>query len=76
MQIEKKVKEIILDIIDENNLKKIDISQITNSTPITDFGFDSLNMAQLTVKIEAEFEVDIFEEKIIRTFGEIIEEIK
>ena len=71
---EEKVKNIILEIINENNLKKIDSSTITKFTLLTDdLGLDSLNLAQLTVVIEAEFQKDIFEKKLVRTFGEIME---
>ena len=71
---EEKVKNIILEIINENNLEKIDSSTITKFTLLTDdLGLDSLNLAQLTVVIESEFQKDIFEKKIVRTFGEIME---
>ena len=71
---EEKVKNIILEIINENNLKKIDSSTITKFTLLTDdLGLDSLNLAQLTVVIESEFQKDIFEKKLVRTFGEIME---
>lgn len=36
-----------------------------------DIGFDSLDLAELTVRIEAEFGIDIFEEGIVSTVGEI-----
>lgn len=77
MEIEKKVKTIILNLIEENNLGTLGISKISSSTSLTDdLNFDSLNLAQLTVMIEAEFDVDIFDKKIVRTFGEIIETLK
>lgn len=38
-----------------------------------DIGFDSLDLAELTVRIEAEYEIDIFEKGIISTVGEIFE---
>lgn len=41
-----------------------------------DLGFDSLNLAELTVRIEDEFGVDIFEDEIIDTIKEVIEKIK
>ena len=40
---------------------------------INDLGFDSLNLAELTVIIEDEYGVDIFEKKIIRKVYEIKE---
>lgn len=35
-----------------------------------DLGFDSLDLAELTVRIEDELGVDIFEGGVIRTIGE------
>lgn len=37
----------------------------------SDIGFDSFNLAELTVHIEEEFGVDIFEDGIVNTVGEI-----
>jgi len=41
-----------------------------------DFGFDSLDLAELTVRIEAEFDVDIFEDGLIHTVGQINEKLE
>ena len=41
-----------------------------------DIGFDSLDLAELTVRIEAEYGIDIFEEGIINTVGEIAEKLE
>ena len=41
-----------------------------------DIGLDSLDLAELTVIIEAEFDIDIFENGIINTVGEIFEKLK
>lgn len=40
-----------------------------------DLGFDSLDLAELTVKVEAEWDVDIFEDGVVTTIGEILEKI-
>jgi len=40
-----------------------------------DFGFDSLDLAELTVRIEAEFDVDIFKDGLIHTVGQINEKL-
>lgn len=70
-----KLEKIILKILEENDLDTNVI--ITNDTNlINDLGFDSFSLALLTVEIEEEFGVDIYENKIIRTFGEIMEELK
>jgi acyl carrier protein len=44
-----------------------------NDDLINDLGFDSLDLATLTVTIEEEYGVDIFEHKIIRKVYEIKE---
>lgn len=41
-----------------------------------DLNFDSLMLAELTVRIEDEFDVDIFEEGIVQTIGEILAKIE
>ncbi len=40
-----------------------------------DLGFDSLELAVLTVKIEAEYGVDVFADGIVNTIGEIEDKI-
>ena len=40
-----------------------------------DIGFDSLDLAELTVRIEAEYDIDIFEDGIINTVSEILEKL-
>ncbi len=47
-----------------------------NSHLRNDIGFDSMDLAELTVRIEAEYDVDIFEDGIVTTVGEIEEKIK
>lgn len=37
-----------------------------------DLHLDSLDLAELTVRIEAEFDIDIFEDGIVNTVGEIL----
>lgn len=41
-----------------------------------DIGFDSLDLAELTVRIEAECDIDIFEDGIVNTVGEILEKLE
>lgn len=36
-----------------------------------DLGFTSFDLAELTVKIEDEFDIDIFEDGLVSTIGEI-----
>tara|TARA_Y100000589_G_C26845615_1_gene503782 strand:- start:111 stop:344 length:234 start_codon:yes stop_codon:yes gene_type:complete len=72
MKNDEKLKKIILKVIHENNVGEEFNPQIENETLlIEDLGFDSFNLAQLTVLIEAEFGIDIFENEIPRTFNDI-----
>jgi len=41
-----------------------------------DLHLDSLMLAELTVRLEDEFDVDIFEDGIVQTIGEIIVKIE
>ena len=54
---------ILMEIKDNDNLRE-------------SIGFTSFDLAELTVRIEDEFSVDIFEDGIISTIGEIYEKLK
>ncbi|NSW45994.1 MAG: acyl carrier protein [Bacteroidales bacterium] len=69
------VKKIIESIL-ENRGKKLSC-EINNNTHLrNDLGFDSLDLAELTVKIEYIFGVDVFADGIIDTVEEIIRKIE
>jgi len=71
-----KVIEIIKNILIENDIE-LSVEEINESTVLTDdLGLDSFNLAQLTVEIESEFGVDIFENGVISTVGEIFKQLK
>ena len=71
-----KVIEIILILLKENNIE-INNHEINESTSLTkDLGLDSFNLAQLTVEIESEFGVDIFENGVISNVGDILKKLK
>ena len=73
---EKKVIEIIKNLIAENDIKP-SVEEINDSTLLTnDLGLDSFDLALLTVEIESEFGVDIFENGVISTVGEIFKQLK
>lgn len=66
----------ILNIILKNREKK-ELKELNYDTNLRDdIGLDSLDLAELTVRIEAEYEVDIFGEGIVNTVGDILEKIK
>jgi len=65
----------ILNIVNTvlKNRGKEQIKKINKKSNLrNDFGFDSLDLAELTVRIEAEFNIDIFEDGIVNTIGEIL----
>ena len=71
-----KVIEIIKNLIIENEIE-VSNEEINDSTSLTnDLGLDSFNLAQLTVEIESEFGVDIFENGVISTVGDIFNQLK
>lgn len=41
-----------------------------------DLEMDSLMLAELTVRFEAEFDIDIFEDGLVQTIGEILKKLE
>lgn len=73
-----KIATIINEICEEKDYIVVD-ANATNFSELKlreDIGFDSFDLAQLTVMIEDEFDVDVFEDGIIETVGEIIKKIE
>lgn len=68
---ENRIKEIILSILKESGNYKEGIAIEPSSHLRDDLGMDSFNLAELTVHIEEEFDVDIFEDGIVNTVAEI-----
>lgn len=68
---EDKVKAILAEII-SNKTGEVPTIEISKSSRLReDLGLDSFNLAELTVHIEDEFDVDIFEDGIVNTVEEI-----
>ena len=62
----------IINIVLENRGKER-VNNIQESMSLrNDLGLDSLDLAELTVRIEAEYDIDIFEDGIVSTVGEIL----
>jgi acyl carrier protein len=69
------LKEIINSIKENNNAVKLD--NINAGTNLRDnLSFDSLDLAEFTVRIEQKFGIDIFENGIVLTVGEVLDKIK
>lgn len=67
--------EIINTVLRNRGQKEIET--LTDNLHLrNDIGFESLDLAELTARIEAEYDVDIFEDGIVSTIGEIIAKIK
>ena len=75
IDIKNKLLAIINDILDSQGLE-IKKTLNKNTKLREDLGFDSLDLAELTVKIESEFDIDIFENEIINTVEEIYSILK
>lgn len=74
MIMEKKVIDIINEIRRNKNL--FPIEDVKSSSRLReDLEFTSFDLAELTVKIEDEFDIDIFEDGLVSTVGEIFEKL-
>lgn len=65
----------IINTVLENRGKAAIASIDENMSLKDDIGLDSLGLAELTVRIEAEYDVDIFEDGIVTTVGEIVQKL-
>ena len=68
----------LLDIINTvlKNRTKNKITTLSSEMHLrNDIGFDSLDLAELTVLIESEYDIDIFEDGIVNTVGEILKKL-
>ena len=67
---DEKLLVIINDIRASKGLSSVEALKPTDNLRL-DLGFDSLALANLTVQIEDEYDVDIFEDGIISTIEEL-----
>ena len=72
---EQKVLEIINDIRASKELAPVDNLNV-NDNLRTDLGLTSFDLAELTVKIEDEFDIDIFEDGLVHTVGEVFSKLQ
>lgn len=66
---------IIINTIRSNKLLPVVDELMPKMDLRTDLGFDSLDLAELTVRIENEYDIDVFEDGIITKVEEIIRKI-
>ncbi|OUP07238.1 acyl carrier protein [Mediterranea sp. An20] len=73
------MREKIFDIINQIRISK-GLSALSALSPKdnlrNDLGLTSFDLAELTVRIEDEFDIDIFEDGIVSTVGEIYEKLE
>lgn len=60
-----------------SNRGKEQIERISRTDHLrNDIGFDSMDLAELTVRVEAETGIDIFETEIVNTVDEVLNKIE
>ena len=67
---------VIMNTVLDNRTKEKLILITPEMNLRNDIGFDSLDLAELTVRIEAEYDIDIFEDGIVNTVGEILQKLE
>ena len=72
---EEKILISINEIRKAKNLSELSVINLSD-TLRDDIGFTSFDLAELTVRIEDEFDIDIFEDGLVNTVGEIIEKLR
>lgn len=65
-----KLYEIINGVLEDNDLDTFETFEDSMNLK-NDLGMDSFNLAELTVAIEDEFDVDIFKNDMVFTIGDI-----
>ncbi len=70
-----KILKIINTVLENRSKKRLE--SLTPEMHLrNDIGFDSLDLAELTVRIEAEYDIDIFEDGIVNTVAEILKKLE
>jgi acyl carrier protein len=69
------LREIINYIRENKQLEKLELLDPGDKLQ-SDIGFDSFDLAELTVRIEDKLGIDIFEDGIVNTVGDIIKKIE
>ncbi len=73
---QQEIIDVILLVYEENKGDKPAISELTMTTNLrNDLQLDSLDMAELMVRLEDKFGVDIFEDGVVATIGEIVNKL-
>lgn len=71
---EERVLEIINQIRESKNQELL--QRLNPSDDLrNDLGFTSFDLAELTVRLEDEYDIDIFEDGLVSTVGEVLEKL-
>lgn len=71
---EEKVLEIINEIRATKDLAPVIKLNVTDNLR-NDLGLTSFDLAELTVRVEDEFDIDIFENGLVNTVGEVLAQL-
>lgn len=69
------LKLIINDILEEKDDASTMNSLNDNMSLTNDLGLDSLDLAEMTVRLEDKYGIDVFEEDIVDEIGEVLEKL-
>lgn len=69
-----KILLVINTVLENRSKNKLDSIDL-NMSLRNDLGFDSLDLAEFTVRIESVFDIDVFEDGIVDTIGEIVNKL-
>ena len=75
MDFQSELLSIINTVLTNNGRKRLDCVS-PESDLRRDLALDSFDLAELTVRIQAKFDVDVFADANVSTVGEIIEKLK
>ena len=75
MDFQSELLSIINTVLTNNGRKRLDCV-LPESDLRRDLALDSFDLAELTVRIQAKFDVDVFADSNVSTVSEIIEKLK
>ena len=69
------LKSTINDVLEEKDDAST-VDSINDSVSLTnDLGLDSLDLAEMTVRLEDEYGIDVFEEDVVDEIGEVLKKL-
>lgn len=70
------LNNIINDILSEKD-EENSVEEISEDTSLTeDIGLDSLDLAEMTVRLEDKYGVDVFEDDVVDTVNEVLKKLE